>query len=59
VRPSTAYKWVHYGYVPYIKIGDLIRFNEQRILDWLHKKERAGRHTLKIPLELVLKDSHM
>ena len=28
VSPSLIYKWVHYGFVPHLKLGSLIRFRE-------------------------------
>ena len=46
----TVYKWVHYGYVPHIKLGASIRFKEKKIEEWLKKRERRGRNTYKIPL---------
>jgi excisionase family DNA binding protein len=48
VKLSTIYKWVHYGYVPFIKIGSAIRFKEQTIDMWIKKRERKGRTTYKI-----------
>ena len=52
IKLSTVYKWTHYGYVPSVKIGDLIRFREKRIEQWIKKKEKDGRmsygHNLKL-----------
>ena len=44
----TVYKWVHYGYVPHVKLGISIRFKEKKIEEWLKKRERRGRSTYKI-----------
>ncbi|MFC1592660.1 helix-turn-helix domain-containing protein [Candidatus Omnitrophota bacterium] len=43
VKLSTVYKWVHYGYVPHIKIGSLIRFKADRVETWVKKREKKGR----------------
>ena len=43
VKPSTIYKWVHYDYVPHLKVGSLIRFKEKKVEEWLKKRERKGR----------------
>jgi excisionase family DNA binding protein len=48
IKLSTVYKWTHYGFVPSVKMGNLIRFKERRIEEWLNKKERKGRSTLRI-----------
>lgn len=43
IKLSTVYKWVHYNYVPFIKLGFLIRFKEKKVEEWLKKRERKGR----------------
>lgn len=43
VNLSTIYKWVHYKYVPCVKMGDLIRFREKKIDEWVDKRSRKGR----------------
>ena len=50
IKPSTIYKWVHYGYVPHIKLGTSIRFKEKKVEEWLKKRERKGRSAYKLPL---------
>jgi len=52
IKLSTVYKWTHYGYVPSVKIGDLIRFKEEKIDEWLRKREKNGRLTHKIDVRL-------
>lgn len=51
IKLATVYKWVHYGYVPHVKLGSLVRFNEKRIENWLRKKERRGRKSYKISMQ--------
>lgn len=48
VKPSTIYKWVHYQYVPFIKLGSSLRFKETKIEDWISKRERKGRKNYRI-----------
>jgi excisionase family DNA binding protein len=50
IKLSTVYKWAHYEYVPYIKIGSLLRFKKEKIEEWLRKKERKGRVSYKFEL---------
>ena len=45
---STIYKWVHYGYVPFVKLGTSIRFKERKVEEWLDKRAKKGRKTYKI-----------
>jgi len=44
----TVYKWVHYSYIPYIKLGTSIRFKTPEVEKWLKKEERKGRSPYKI-----------
>ena len=39
VKPKTIYDWVHRNYIPYIKIGKLVRFDETEIKKWLENKK--------------------
>jgi excisionase family DNA binding protein len=46
VKPKTIYDWVHRKYIPYIKLGKLVRFEETTILKWVEEKktEKISRH---------------
>jgi excisionase family DNA binding protein len=48
VKPGTIYQWTHEGYIPYIKIGKLLRFRRSKILKWLENKSTNGRKTRKV-----------
>jgi len=51
VKPSTIYKWVHYGYISSIKLGSGIRFRPRKVEDWLKKRERKGRSAYRIQMK--------
>jgi len=38
VNPQTIYNWVSNNKIPYMKVGDLLRFKKTDIDDWLRKK---------------------
>jgi excisionase family DNA binding protein len=43
---STIRKWVHYGYIPHVKLGRAVRFRERDIEAWTEEKAEKGRLTL-------------
>jgi excisionase family DNA binding protein len=43
---STIRKWVHYGFIPHIKLGRAVRFSRKDIEAWLHERTETGRATL-------------
>jgi excisionase family DNA binding protein len=43
IKLSTVYYWSHIGYVPFVKLGRLLRFRKSSILEWLEKREKKGR----------------
>ena len=46
VRESTIGKWVHYGFIPHVKLGRCVRFRESEIEKWVQAKSETGRATL-------------
>jgi excisionase family DNA binding protein len=46
VAKSTIAKWVHYGFIPHVKIGRSVRFRTEDIEKWVIEKTRKGRLTL-------------
>ena len=46
VKISTVYHWSHIGYIPTVKLGNLLRFRRASIEIWLEKKEKKGRWSL-------------
>jgi len=43
VQKSTVYQWTHQGYIPYVKIGKLVRFKTEDVEKWIKKKSSGGR----------------
>ena len=48
VKKPLVYKWVHYGFVPHVKIGGILRFRESKIEKWIEIRERKGRKQYRI-----------
>jgi excisionase family DNA binding protein len=46
IKPSTIRKWVHYGYIPHVKLGRCVRFVKEDIEKWLKERAEKGRSTL-------------
>lgn len=53
VSQSLVYKWVHYDFVPYVKIGNIVRFRETELNRWLKNKEHKGRVKYRIDTEAL------
>lgn len=51
VKTGTVYQWVHEGFVPHIKLGRLVRFNESEVMEWLRKRTVEGRSARTISLD--------
>ena len=52
VKPRTVYQWVHEGYIPVIKLGALVRFDRASILEWVKKRETAGRISKRLEVDI-------
>lgn len=48
VSRSLVYKWMHYGFIPNVKIENMIRFKESEINRWVERKKRKYRSSYKI-----------
>ncbi len=48
VKVSTIYQWTHQRFIPHVKVGRFVRFNEAEILKWLSRNERKGDTRLRI-----------
>ena len=50
VKPSTLYQWTSAGLVPVIRVGRLLRFDKEQLLDWFKRgefeKARQGKTSL-------------
>ena len=52
VKPRTVYQWVHERYVPAIKLGSLIRFDQASIATWVKKRETVGRKSRRLEVDI-------
>ena len=52
VKPRTVYQWVHERYVPSIKLGALIRFDQASIATWVKKRETVGRISRRLQADI-------
>ena len=43
---STIRKWVHYGFIPHVKLGRAVRFREKDVEAWIEERAEKGRATL-------------
>lgn len=53
VKPRTIYQWVHEGYIPVIKLGALVRFDQSNISAWLKKREVPGRGARRLEQDIT------
>lgn len=46
VKESTIRKWTHYGFIPHVKLGRCVRFQESEIEKWLRERAEKGRSSM-------------
>jgi excisionase family DNA binding protein len=46
VKESTIRKWTHYGFIPHVKLGRCVRFQENEIERWLQARAEKGRSSM-------------
>jgi excisionase family DNA binding protein len=54
VRPSTIYQWTHQGFIPHVKLGRLVRFNETAVMKWVEERSENGRKTRRVEVDEIL-----
>ncbi len=52
VSPKTVYDWVSIGFIPHVKVGRCVRFEEDKVRRWLACRERKGRRTYRLQVDL-------
>jgi excisionase family DNA binding protein len=52
LKPRTIYQWVHVGYIPAIKLGTLVRFDQVSIKAWVKQREAPGRTRRRLGFEI-------
>ncbi len=40
VKLSTIRKWCDYQYIPYVRLGGLVRFKKEKVEEWIRKREK-------------------
>ena len=53
VKTATIYGWVHDKYIPFIKLGRLVRFDYAEIMDWVQKQKHTGKNNALRERELL------
>ncbi len=51
VQKSTIYQWTHQGYIPHVKLRNLVRFRPKAISEWVDRKQTTGRSRAKVYIE--------
>jgi len=49
---GTLYVWSHEDFLPVIRVGRLLRFDEEELVRWLRKRQTNGRTKRKIEMRL-------
>ena len=49
---SLLYKWVHYAFIPHVKLGSNVRFRQSEVEKWLKKRSKKGRLDCQISIDL-------
>lgn len=52
VKPRTIYQWVHEGYIPVVKLGSLVRFDQASVREWVRKRESPGRASKRLEVDI-------
>ena len=52
VKPRTIYHWVHERYIPSIRLGALIRFDQASVATWVKQRETAGRISRRLEVSI-------
>ncbi len=52
VKPRTIYQWVHEEYIPVVKLGSLVRFDQASVGAWVKKRETPGRAAKRLEFDV-------
>ena len=52
LKPRTVYHWIHERYIPSIKLGALIRFDQASVATWAEKRETVGRISRRLEVDI-------
>ena len=48
IKEKTIYDWCHKRRIPYLKVGGLLRFDYDEIIEWLETKKQRTRKAIGI-----------
>jgi excisionase family DNA binding protein len=54
VKLSTIYQWTHQKFIPHVKIGKLVRFDQAAVLDWIQRRSVRGRSAKRVEVTQLL-----
>jgi excisionase family DNA binding protein len=38
IKKQRLYEWVHFGQIPYVKVGRFLRFSRSKITEWINSR---------------------
>jgi excisionase family DNA binding protein len=50
VSQSTVYRWVQSDFIPHLKIGGAVRFDERAVRKWLDKRTFTGKPKMHVEI---------
>ena len=54
VSQALVYKWVHYDFIPHVKIGSLLRFKSSELDKWVKVRQKRGRSAIKFDVNSLV-----
>ena len=49
VKPITVYQWAYMGFIPHLRLGKCLRFDEKEVEKWVEKRKTKGRLRYRLP----------
>ncbi len=54
VAESTIYQWTSQGFIPHVKIRNLVRFKAKDLEEWVSRLSTNGRTSCRIDIDKLL-----
>ena len=42
ISPKTLYQWAEYGSIPCLKLNGTLRFDEEKVMEWVNSNEKKS-----------------